>query len=73
MRAFVRRGVVSLPDRRLWDKPCTCTSDSGGTVVQRSTAGSALCGCYYESFVDLPRVWTETMKDGCGRDVLGGS
>jgi hypothetical protein len=28
---------------------------------------------YYESFVDLPGDWTETMKDGCGRDVLGGS
>ena len=68
----MRRGAVSLPDRRLWDKPCTCTSLSGGTVVQRSAAGSAFSGCY-ESFVDLPKDRTETMKDGCGRDVLGGS
>jgi hypothetical protein len=65
----VRRDAVSLPDRRLWDKPCTCTSVSGGTVVQRS----AVSGYYCESFVDLPRVRTETMKDGCGRDVVGGS
>lgn len=68
----MRHGAVSLPDRRLWDKPCTCTLVSGGTVVQPSAAGSAFSE-RYESFVDLPKDWTETMEDGCGRDVLGGS
>lgn len=63
----MRHSAVSLPDNSPWNKPCTCKSVSGGSVVQRTTVGSAFSGSY-ESFVDLVSVWTETMKDGCGRD-----
>lgn len=70
----MRRGVVSLPDGRLWDKPCTCTSVSGGTVVRREAGRGGLSFCVgcevIESSVNLPDDQTETMKGGCGHDML---
>jgi hypothetical protein len=61
--------ALFLPDNSIWNKPCTCTSVSGGTVVQRSTVGPTFNGCY-ESFENLLSGWIGMMEDGCGRDTL---
>lgn len=70
----MRRGVVSLPDGHLWDKPCTCTSVSGRMVVRREDGRGGLSFCVdcevIEPSVNLPDDQTETMKGGCGHDML---